>query len=141
MVLRIIFLTPHSTYSMENLNDGDPDTINQVEYHSPTGEDMYENLLLKDPFYIILDLKKAYDLESIEINWYPKGGRCYKYIVSGSLDDKTYVEIANHADNVTEPNAIKDTFKGLLQDLFVLRFWVTTGPPMERIQSTSRLVR
>ena len=34
---------------------------------------MYENLLLKDPFYIILDLKKAYDLESIEINWYPKG--------------------------------------------------------------------
>lgn len=108
-----LFWTPHSTYSMENLNDGDPDTINQVEYHSPTGEDMYENLLLKDPFYIILDLKKAYDLESIEINWYPKGGRCYKYIVSGSLDDKTYVEIANHADNVTEPNAIKDTFKGV----------------------------
>jgi hypothetical protein len=104
-----LFWTPHSTYSLENLNDGDPSTINQVEYHGTTGEDMYEDNLLKDSFYIILDLAKVYDLESIEINWYPKGGRCYKYIIAGSIDDSTYTAIANHADNVTEPNAIKDT--------------------------------
>ena len=51
-----LFWTPHSTYSLENLNDGDPSTINQVEYHGTTGEDMYEDNLLKDSFYIILDL-------------------------------------------------------------------------------------
>ena len=114
-----LYWTAVPTYSNENLNDDDPNTINQAEYHNPMGEELYENNLLKDSFYIILDLTKVYDLESIEINWYPKGGRCYKYIIAGSVDDSTYKEITNHADNVTEPNAIEVALRKLLETVIL----------------------
>ncbi len=104
-----LFWTPHSTYSIDNLNDGDPKTIAQIEYHSASSDDMYKEELLKDSFYIVFDLGAVYDLDSIEINWYPSGGRCYKYIVAGSNDDNSYIEYKNHSDNISVKDPIKDS--------------------------------
>ncbi len=108
-----LFWTTHTTYSLENLNDGDPETIAQIEYHAIDGSDAYGGGdLLKDSFYIILDLGAVYDLNNIAICWFPNGGRCYKYNVEISQDDQTYQKAADHSANVTEKDTITDSLSG-----------------------------
>ena len=107
-----MYWTPHPDYSLENLNDGDPETIAQVEYHKADGTDSYNGDLLEDSFYILLDLGAVYDLDSIAICWYPKGGRSYKYNIEISSDDLTYQKAADHSENVTDKETITDSLSG-----------------------------
>ena len=99
-----------TTYDASNLNDGNVNTNYQPVYQRQDGGDVYKEVgLLKDSFYMILDLGDLYDLSSIAICCYPNGGRAYKYNVEVSSDKLTWKKVADHSANTTEKNTITDT--------------------------------
>lgn len=102
--------TDHPDYLLENLNDGDTSTIVQPIYKSLNGGEVYNaDGILKESFYIVLDMEKVYALESIAVCWYPNGGRAYKYNVESSVDYITWTKLADHSTNVTEKDTITDS--------------------------------
>ena len=84
------------------------DTIAQIQY---SGE--YEGNLLKDSFYLILDLGSVHELEALLVKWYPVSRRCVKYIVSVSEDGENYTEVLDYSDNVTLYDTVTDDLSGL----------------------------
>ena len=106
----VLFFTnaPDLNQVPENLNDGDLDTIAQIQY---SGE--YEGNLLKDSFYLILDLGSVHELEALLVKWYPVSRRCVKYIVSVSEDGENYTEVLDYSDNVHLYDTVTDDLSGL----------------------------
>jgi hypothetical protein len=99
---------PNLNQVPENLKDGDLSTIAQIVYTGEYGED-----LLKDSFYLVLDLGSVHDLEALLVKWYPTSKRCVKYIVSVSEDGENYTEALDYSTNTTMYDTITGDLTGL----------------------------